>query len=257
MRKKKNIIHEESAGYGGGGIVLYRAPDGTVNLDVRLDKETLWLDAHQMARLFDRDRSVILRHIRNIYETGELETDSTCAKNAQVAADGKFRQMDLYNLDVIIGVGYRVNSKRGTQFRIWATQVLRDHIVKGYSVNERRLKELRQSLKLVGQVLDHYDVTSDQAKALLRVVTDYSHALDLLDDYDHQRVRMGKLTRGEAKGIDYDETISIVSQLRKKFGVSALFGREKDGSLRSSLGAIMQTFDGRDLYPNLEEKAPI
>ena len=255
MRKKKNIIREESTGYGGGGIVLYRDPDGTVNLDVRLDKETLWLDAHQMARLFGRDRSVILRHIRNIYETGELEMDSTCAKNAQVAADGKFRQMDLYNLDIIIGVGYRVNSKRGTQFRIWATQVLRDHIVKGYSVNERRLKELHQSLKLVGQVLERYDVTSDQAKALLRVVTDYSHALDLLDDYDHQRVRMGKLTRGEAKGIDYDEAISIVSQLRKKFGGSDLFGREKDGSLRSSLGAIMQTFDGRDLYPNLEEKA--
>ena len=126
-----DTVREETAGYGGGGIVIYGAPDGSVSLEVRLEEETLWLDAYQMARLFGRDRSVILRHIRNIYETNELAPTSTCAKNAQVAADGKVRQMDLYNLDVIIGVGYRVNSKRGTQFRIWATGVLRDHLVKG------------------------------------------------------------------------------------------------------------------------------
>jgi hypothetical protein len=172
MKKKKHTVQKELVGYKDGAIVLYQTPNGSMSIDVRLEKETLWMDAHQMARLFGRDRSVIVRHIRKIYETNELDLISTCAKNAQVAADGKLRQMDMYNLDVIIGVGYRVNSLRGTQFRIWATQVLRDHLVKGYSVNEKRLKELQQSLKLVGQVLERYDVTSDQAQALLRVVTD-------------------------------------------------------------------------------------
>lgn len=253
-KQKPAMVREETVGYG-GAVVLYHAPDGKVELDVRLEQETLWLDAHQMARLFDRDRSVILRHIRNIYDTNELERSSTCAKNAQVAADGKIREMDSYNLDVIIGVGYRVNSKRGTQFRIWATQVLRDHILKGYSVNERRLTELRQSIRLVGQVLDRHDVSSDEAAALLRVVADYERALDILDDYDHQRVRPLKLPRAEALGIDYDEAISIIDRMRKKFGGSALFGREKDASLSGSLSAVMQTFGGRDVYPSLEEKA--
>lgn len=255
MKKKKNIIREKNSGYGDKGIVLYRDPDGTVKLEVRIEKEMIWLSLNQMAALFGRDKSVISRHLHKVFETNELERNSVVAYFATTAADGKTYQVENFNLDAIISVGYRVNSKRGTQFRIWATQVLRNHIVKGYSVNERRLRELRQSLKIVGQVLDRYDVTSDQTKALLRVVTDYSHALDLLDEYDHQRVRMGKMTRGEAKGIDYDEAVSIVSQLRKKFGGSDLFGREKDDSLRGSLGAIMQTFDGRDLYPSLEEKA--
>lgn len=248
------MAREGIAGYG-GAVAIYRAPDGKVSLDVRLEKDTLWLDAHQMAVLFDRDRSVILRHIRNIYDTSELDPSSTCAKNAQVAVDGKVRKMDFYNLDVIIGVGYRVNSKRGTQFRIWATQVLRDHILKGYTANERRLKELRQSIKLVGRVLNRYDVSSDQAKALLRVVADYERALDILDDYDHQRVRPLKLPRAEAVGIGYDEALRLIERMRKKFGGSPLFGREKDEGLRGSLSAIMQTFDGRDLYPSPEEKA--
>jgi len=255
MKKKKHIVREEPTGYENGAIVLYQTPDGSMSIDVRLEKETLWMDAHQMARLFGRDRSVIVRHIRKIYETNELDRNSTCAKNAQVAADGRLRQMDLYNLDVIIGVGYRVNSRRGTQFRIWATQVLRDHLVRGYSVNAKRLKELRQSLKLVGQVLERYDVTSDQARALLRVVTDYAFALDLLDDYDHQRVSVARLKPEKAKGIDYDEAITVIGELRRKFGGSDLFGREKDQSLRGSLGAVMQSFDGKDLYPSLEEKA--
>lgn len=255
VRKQKNVVCEEPSAYQDGAIVLYRTPDGSMSLDVRLEKETLWLDAHQMARLFDRHRSVILRHIRNIYETSELDQTSTCAKNAQVAADGKLRQMDLYNLDMIIGVGYRVNSRRGTQFRIWATKVLKDHLVKGYSVNTKRLKELRQSLKLIGQVLERYDVTSDQARALLYVVTDYAAALDLLDDYDHERVSVPPLEAGEVRGIDYNEAMTVIGELRRKFGGSDLFGREKDQSLSGSLGAVMQSFDGKDLYPSIEEKA--
>ena len=248
------MVLEETAGYG-GAVVIYRAPDGKISLDVRMERETLWLDAHQMAFLFGRDRSVILRHIRNIYATNELDQISTCAKNAQVAADGKVREMDSYNLDVIIGVGYRVNSRRGTQFRIWATQVLRDHVLKGYSVNERRLKELRQSIRLVGQVLDRHDLSSDEAKALLRVVTDYERALDVLDDYDHQRVRPLRLPCAEAVGIEYEEALRVIEQMRNKFGGSALFGREKDASLPGSLSAVMQTFGGKDVYPSLEEKA--
>ncbi len=133
--------------------------------------------------------------------------------------------------------------------------MLRQHLLQGYSVNERRLQELKQSLRIVGQVLDRYDVSSDQAQALLRVVTDYARALDILDDYDHQRVRPGSVRRGEARGIDYEEAVTIVAQLRTTFDGSELFGREKDASLRSSLAAVMQTYDGMDVYPSLEEKA--
>jgi prophage maintenance system killer protein len=184
-----------------------------------------------------------------------LERESVCAKFAHTADDGKVYQTDFYSLDAIISVGYRVNSVRGTQFRIWATGVLRDHLVQGYSVNATRLKELRQSLKPVGQVLDRYDVTSDQARGLLSVVTDYAAALDLLDDYDHQRVSVPPLKPRKAQAIDYKEAMAIVAELRRKFDGSALFGKEKDQSLRGSLGAVMQSFGGRDLYPSVEEKA--
>lgn len=148
-----------------GEVLIYQSASGGPALDVRLDKETVWLDAHQMAELFGRDRTVIVRHIRNVYQTGELERDSTCAKNAQVAADGKVRQMDLYNLDVIISVGYRVNSLRGTQFRIWATNVLRQHLVQGYTVHERRLQELNQAVRLIADVAHRRVPTGDEAAA--------------------------------------------------------------------------------------------
>ncbi|MCK9363199.1 MAG: virulence RhuM family protein [Syntrophales bacterium] len=255
MKKQSGIHSEPLSKHSTGAVVLYNNPDGTISLDVRLEKDTLWLNLNQIASLFDRDKSVISRHLRNVFSSQELVRDSVVAFFATTAADGKTYQVENFNLDAILSVGYRVNSKRGTQFRIWATQTLRDHILKGYSVNQRRLKELRQSLKLVGQVLDRYDVTSDQARALLHVVTDYSYALDLLDDYDHQRVSLARLKKAAAKGIDYQEALIVIEQLRCKFGGSELFGREKDGSLPGSLGAVMQTFDGRDLYPSLEEKA--
>jgi len=238
-----------------GQIIIYQPTEGGPRLEVRLQRDTIWLDAHQMASLFERDRTVIVRHIRGIYATGELSPDSTCAKYAQVAADGKIRRMDLYNLDMVISVGYRVNSRRGTQFRIWATGVLRNHLIRGYTANERRLRELRLSLHLVEHALEAGEVTSDEATALLRLVTDYSYALDLLDDYDHQRVASAPTRTGPAIGISYDEAVAIITRLREKFGASSLFGLEKDESLHSSLNAIMQTFDGRDVYPSLEEKA--
>jgi prophage maintenance system killer protein len=238
-----------------GEILIYKMEDGSTGLDVRLEKETIWLDAHQMGALFERDRSVIVKHIGNIYKTGELSPDSTCAKNAQVAADRKNRVMDLYNLDMIISVGYRVNSKRGTQFRIWATNVLRDHLLRGYSINDRRLKELNQAIRLIADVANRKALTGDEATALLRVVADYSYALDLLDDYDHERVRAGDTTAGPVSSVAYEDAIRLIESLRHQFGAGDVFGLEKDGSLKGSLANIMQTFDGKELYPSLEEKA--
>jgi prophage maintenance system killer protein len=245
--------------YGGRGeIVIYQTLEGGGRLEVRLEQETLWLSLNQIAAVFERDKSVISRHLRNVFREGELDRGSTVAFFATVQDEGGRRverQVEYFNLDAILSVGYRVNSLRGTQFRIWATQVLRDHLVKGYSVNAKRLKELHQSLKLIGQVLERYDVTTDQARALLHVVTDYASALNLLDDYDHQRVTVPPLEAGEARGIDYDEAKAVIGQLRRKFGGSDLFGREKDQSLGGSLGAVMQSFAGKDLYPSREEKA--
>jgi prophage maintenance system killer protein len=238
-----------------GEIVIYQPPGGAASLDVRLSGETLWLTQAQIAELFQKERSVVTKHLRNIFSQGELERASVSAFFAHTAADGKTYQVEYFNLDAILSVGYRVNSRRGTQFRIWATGVLRSHLVSGYSANERRLVELRRSLRLVEHVLAGDAVSADEATALLRVVTDYAYALDLLDDYDHQRVAAQATHAGLAIGIAYDEARGIIVRLREKFGASSLFGLEKDGSLHSSLNAILQTFDGQDVYPSLEEKA--
>jgi len=238
-----------------GEIVLYRAADGGPALDVRLERESVWLDAHQMAELFGRDRTVIVRHIGNIYATGELQRETTCAKNAQVAADGKVRQMDFYNLDMIISVGYRVNSLRGTQFRIWATNVLRQHLVQGYTVHAQRLKELNQAVRLIADVAHRRTLSGDEATALLEVVADYAYALEVLDDYDHQRVRMGEVSPGPVAALVLDEARQVIVRMGERFGASHLFGREKDDDLEGSLSAVMQTFDGQEVYPSLEEKA--
>ncbi len=242
----------------GGEIVIYQPPDGAAMLDVRLKGETLWLSLNQIAALFERDKSVISRHLSKVFTEGELDRDATVAFFTTVQDEGErtvTRQVEYFNLDAILSVGYRVNSRRGTQFRIWATNVLRDHLVRGYTANARRLAELRQSLRLVEHALEASTVSADEATALLRVVTDYAYALDLLDDYDHQRVSAGATHAGLAVGISYDEAREAIGRLREKFGASALFGLEKDEGLHSSLNAIMQTFDGHDLYPSLEEKA--
>lgn len=168
---------------------------------------------------------------------------------------GSDRPVAFFNLDVAISIGYRVNSIQGTQFRIWATGILRDHILKGYTVNARRLKELNQAVRLIADVAERRELTGDEATALLRVVGDYSRALDLLDDYDHQRVSLAGTTPGTVQPLTYEEAIRAVVALRKKFGGSDLFGKEKDASLRGALAAVVQTFGGKDLYPSLEEKA--
>jgi prophage maintenance system killer protein len=236
-------------------VVLYQAPDGAITLDVRLEGETVWLTQKQMATLFDTERSVITKHLRNVFKSCELQEKSVCAKFAHTAEDNKLYQTLFYNLDAIISVGYRVNSKRGTQFRIWATNVLREHVVRGYSVNEKRLKELNQAIRLISSVAERKALSSDEATALLSVVKDYSYALDLLDDYDHERVTTGDTTDTPAAPVSYDEVRRIIERLRAQFNAGELFGTEKDRSLQGSLANIMQTFDGKELYPSLEEKA--
>lgn len=239
----------------GGEIVLYDAPDGSVQLSVKLERETIWLSQQQISLLFDTERSVIAKHLNKVFRSGELDRDSVCAKYAHTAADGKTYNVEFFNLDAIVSVGYRVNSKRGTQFRIWATRVLNDHLVKGYTVNERRLHDLNQAVRLIADVTNRRELTGDEATALLRVVAQYSAALDLLDDYDYQRVATPAAGAPVTHPLDYDEALRIVEQLRGRFVGSDLFGREKDNSLQSALGAVMQTWGGADLYPGVEAKA--
>jgi len=235
-----------------GEVVFYQSPDGTISLDITLAQDTVWLTQQQIASLFQRERSVITKHIRNVFKEGELAEKSN-VQNLHIA--GSDKPVRFFNLDVIISIGYRVKSKHGTQFRMWATQVLRDHLLKGYSVNQRRLEELQQTVRLVANMAERRDLSGDEATALLRVVGEYSRALDLLDDYDHQRVSAPKARTQARYALTYEEAVSIVERLRGQFGDSTLFGREKDDSLHSSLNAIMQTFGGKDLYATLEEKA--
>ena len=240
-----------------GKIILYKN-----KVDVMLQKETVWLSQAQMSGLFLTERSVITKHIRNIFHSKELLRNSVCAFFAHTAADGKSYQVEYYNLDMIISVGYRVNSKRGTQFRIWATNVLKKHLIQGYTINDKRLKEqtenfkkLQRTVQMLADLSKRKALTSDEAKGLFEVIRDYSYGLDVLDDYDHGRIAIKSAPAKESYQLTYDEGIRLIQQMRQKFGGSGLFGHEKDQSFKSALGAIYQTFRGKDLYPSLEEKA--
>lgn len=235
-----------------GEIVLYQAADGGPALDVRLEHESIWLTQVQMAELFGRERSVLTKHINNVFTEGELNKKSN-VQNLHIA--GSDKPVAFYNLDVIISVGYRVKSKRGTQFRIWATNVLRQHLVQGYTVHERRLKELNQAVRLIADVAQRRQLSGDEATALLNVVGDYAYALEVLDDYDHQRVRLGEVSPGPVAVLGLDEARQVIARMGERFGASGLFGKEKDESLDGSLSAVMQTFGGQEVYPSLEEKA--
>ena len=244
-------------------IVIYQSEDGKTQLDVKLEGETVWLTQTQMSELFQTDRTVINRHIRNIYKSGELEEEATCAKNAQVRIEGDrtvSRSIPYYNLDMIISVGYRVNSIRGVRFRQWANSVLKQYLIKGYAVNERirkqQISELRQLVQVLGRTLQQQPVpTTDESNALFKVVVDYTYALDTLDDYDYQRLSISKTTSKETFHATYENAMKEINVLKKKFGYSPLFGNEKDDSFKSSIGQIYQTFGGVDLYPSVEEKA--
>jgi prophage maintenance system killer protein len=248
-----------------GEIIIYQTEGGLPSIDVKLENETVWLTQLQIVILFASSKTNISEHISHIFESGELDETSTVRKFRTVQKEGKRmvnREIDYYNLDLIISIGYRVNSVRGTQFRMWANKILKDYLVKGYALNEKRLKEqaeqleqLKQTVKLLGNVLKTQLLNSDEATGLLRVITDYTYALDILDRYDHQVLEIKSTTVTEIFRINYKEAMSAIQGLREKFGGSSLFGNEKDESFKGSLAAIYQTFEGEDLYPSVEEKA--
>jgi prophage maintenance system killer protein len=237
-------------------IVLYQSPDGKTALDVHLDHDSVWLSQKQLADLFQRERSVITKHLRNVFVEGELDEKSN-VQNMHIAFSDK--PVALYSLDVIISVGYRVKSQQGTQFRIWATKVLKDHIVKGYTINEQRFREqaekltdMRRTVELLARTLANQELVSETGKDVLRVISDYAYALNLLDRYDHGTLSIEETTRQALHVIDYDEAIGIVASMKGEF--DGLFGIEKDQGFKSALGAIYQTFGGDELYPSVEEK---
>ena len=239
-------------------IVIYQTEDGQTQIDVRLENDTVWLTQAQMAELFQKDQSVIARHINNAVKEGELEENSNMQflHNTQY----KYRPTRIYDLDAIICVGYRVHSKRGTAFRIWARQILKDYLIKGYAVNERirkeQIGELRQLIGMVGRAIQNKQIEPDEEnQALFDIVVDYTYALDTLDDYDYQRMTVKDTTQEEKFHATYENAMETIVALRDKFGGSSLFGNEKDDSFKSSIGQIYQTFGGEELYPSVEEKA--
>ena len=244
-------------------IIIYQTADNQTQIDVRMENDTVWLTQTQMAELFKTDRTSIVRHINNIYKTQELDKESTCAKIAQVQKEGKrkiTRFIPFFNLDMIISVGYRVNSKRGIQFRQWANRVLKQYLIKGYAINERlrheQISELRQLVQVVGRTLQNKEQDySVETQDLLDVVVDYTYALDTLDNYDYERLRIEKTTQQALFHATYENAMGQIQRLRDKFGASVLFGNEKDDSFKSSIGQIYQTFGDEELYPSVEEKA--
>lgn len=246
-------------------IVIYQTTDGEACIDVKFQDETVWLSQAQMAELFQKDRTVIGRHINNIFKEGELEESLVCAKFAHTKDYGRregFTQRTettLYNLDVIISVGYRVKSKRGTQFRIWANKILKQYLLQGYAINERiasqKFDELSQLVKVLGRTIQNQERLTEDSRSLLNVVVDYTYALDTLDRYDYQELTIEKTTPRAAFHATYENAMEVIRQLHEKFGGSPLFGNEKDDSFKSSIGQIYQTFGGEDLYPSVEEKA--
>ena len=244
-------------------IIIYQSEDGKTQIDVHLENDTVWLTQAQMAELFQTDRTSIVRHIQNIYKIGELDRESTCAKIAQVQTEGHRyvrRTIPYFNLDMIISVGYRINSKRGVKFRQWANKILKDYLIKGYAVNDNirreQIGELRQLVGILGRTIQSQPLMpSEESQALFDVVTDYAYALDTLDNYDYERLTIEKTTQEERFHATYNNAIRAIEGLRKKFGGSSLFGNEKDDSFKSSIGQIYQTFGGKELYPSVEEKA--
>lgn len=243
-------------------ILIYTTKDG--NIDVKLEQETVWLNVEKIAELYGKDRSNIQRHIKHIYEEDELDKDSTCAFFAQVQKEGSrniTRQIPYYNLDVILSVGYRVSSKTATQFRKWATSVLHKYIVDGYTLNERLLKEkveklslLQNAFNLLNRSITNQAENLDEAQQISKLMSDFSVGLNLLDDFDNQRLDNKGNTKKEAVYISVDEFLDVIQKMKTEF-TSEIFGNPKDDSFSSSVNQIYQTFDGKDCYPSIEEKA--
>ena len=244
-------------------IVIYQTEDGQTQIDVRLENETVWLTQAQMVELFQTTKQNVSLHVGNVFKEGELEQEATVKEYLTVQNEGNrkvTRKVKYYNLDVIISVGYRVKSKRGTAFRIWARQIIKDYLVKGYAVNERirkeQIAELRQLVQVVGRAINNQELPkTTESQDLLNVVVDYTYALDTLDNYDYERLTIDKTTKQEPFHATYENAMEAIQGLREKFGGSMLFGNEKDDSFKSSIGQIYQTFGGEELYPSVEEKA--
>jgi prophage maintenance system killer protein len=246
-------------------IKIFKAKDGKTEIQVKLDNDTVWLNQYQLEDLFQTDRSSINRHISNIYRSQELKERSTCAFFAQVQKEGSrkvTRKIKYYNLDLIISVGYRVNSKRGVEFRIWASKILKDYLIKGYALNEKRLSqqneqllELQNAVKIISKVLNYKVLENSESTELLKIIADYAYGLEILDQYDYHKLEIQSTSGKETYQLTYTEAIEKINHVRKAFSNSDLFGIEKDNSLKSSVSTIYQTFDGVDLYPSIEEKA--
>lgn len=242
-------------------IVIYQSPDGNTSIDVKLENETVWLTQAQVADLFNVKQPAISKHLKNIYASKELDENSTYSILEYMGNDGKQAyKTKYYNLDAILSVGYRVNSINATRFRIWATSVLKNYLVKGYAINERlrseKYDELRQLVQVMGRTVKNQDaLTTDESRSLLNVVVDYTYALDTLDKYDFQQLDIERTTNEAKFRATYDNAMLAIKGLKHKFGGSNLFGNEKDDSFKSSIGQIYQTFGGKDLYPSVEEKA--
>lgn len=247
-------------------IILYQTKDNQTQVEVQIDGDTVWLSLNQIGELFDRDKSVVSRHLKNIFKSEELERNSVVAKNATTASDGKTYEVEYFNLDAILSVGYRVNSKRGTQFRQWATQRLKEHLVQGYSLNQKRLNELSQNMQqlevavnLIKNTAQNDELKLNEAKGLLNIITNYTQSFVLLNQYDSNSIKTRKLNTAITYEIQHPEANQAIVELKKqlmaKKEATELFGNEKDEGFKSSLRSIVQTFGGHYLYPSIEEQA--
>jgi prophage maintenance system killer protein len=240
-------------------IQIFQTADGKIQLAVALELDTVWLSQAQMVELFGRDQSVVSRHIRNALSEGEVLEKSNMQKMHSANSD---KPILYYDLDVVISVGYRIKSERGIQFRRWATNVLRQYLVQGYSLNQQRLEaeqnklaDLKQAIALSSRLLHNKELSGSEAQGILAILEKYSHALTVLDDYDHQRLQIeGTQVLAHPK-INYEEAIGQIRLWRDKENLGSLFGNEKDDSFKGSLATIYQTFGEAELYPSIEEKA--
>ena len=241
------------------GIEIYKSKTGETQVEVRFEHDTVWLNLNQIAQLFGRDKSVISRHLSAVFRDNELDRHSVVAKNATTALDAKTYQVDFYNLDAILSVGYRVNSKQGTQFRIWATQRLRDYLVEGISINKKRLQELEKIVEVISKTT--IDQTHDlaEAKGLLHILNHYTKSFILLNQFDSASLPLQNLNGVVTYQIEYDEAVQAIeilkSELIQKNEATPLFGNQKDKSFEGILRSILQTFDGNYLYPTIEEQS--
>ncbi|HNX82696.1 MAG TPA: RhuM family protein [Candidatus Omnitrophota bacterium] len=258
-------MKQENKSFEKGAIAIYTAKDGKTRLEVSLSNDTVWLNQQQIAQLFGKDVRTVSEHLQNIFKLKELSRVATIRKFRIVQTEGKrqvTRSIEFFNLDVIISVGYRINSIRGTRFRIWATNVLRKHLIDGYTINEKRLKRqadklqaLQRTIRLIGSIKARKQLAYPEATGLLDVISDYSYALGLLDDYDHKRLTIAQTSKKEKFVLTYDFAIHAVRELKGKVKSPDLFGVEHDQSFKSSIASVYQTFSGNDLYPSIEEKA--